>query len=114
MNIVDPFGALAEIILGYHKSGILQGWLKLLFGIGFSFAISFNTACGAMLVAHAGWQVSIGTGMCTAAAMAFLAFLRANQELTAGVVVAVPQRTTTDQFDSKGSGPEVITASGKP
>ena len=102
------FEAIARIILGWHKAGQLQGWLRLLFGIGFSFFVTFNSVAGASLAAGSTWSVGVGRGMIAAAAMALIAFFRANKELTKDIVVAVPQSTVRDQFDPKtGQGPMV-------
>lgn len=111
---MDPLQTLADLILGWHKAGLVQGWLKLLFGITFSFWVSFNTVAGGCLVSGLGWPISLGSGMVAGAAMSLVAFLRANPRLTSGVVVAVPQAAVQNQFNEKGSGPTVITASGKP
>lgn len=114
MTIADPFGALAEIIVGYHQTGVISKWGKLLFGILFSFWVSFNTVAGGCLIAKLGWAVSVGSGMVTGAAMALTAYLRADLGLTRGIVIAVPQQTTLDTVNDKGQGPEVITAKVKP
>lgn len=114
MTIADPLGAIAEIVVGWHQTGIISKWGKLLFGIVFSFWIGFNTTAGGCLIAKLGWAVSIGSGMVTGAAMALTAYLRANAKLTEGIVIAIPQQTTLDAVNDKGQGPEVITAKGKP
>jgi hypothetical protein len=109
----DPFAAVADIIVGYHKTGVIVKWFKLLFGSVFSFWISFNTVAGGCLIAKLGWPVSIGYGMVSGAAMALTSYLRSDSKLTSGVVIAVPQQTTLDATNSQGQGPEVITSAGK-
>lgn len=111
MTIADPFGAIADIIVGWHNTGIISKWAKLIFGILFSFWISFNTVAGGCLIAKMGWPISIGSGMVAGAAMALTAYLRANPSLTKGVVIAVPERVEEDAAKIK---PEVITMPGKP
>ena len=111
MTIADPFGALADIIVGYHNSGIISKWGKLIFGILFSFWVSFNTVMGGCLIVKMGWPVSVGSGMVAGAAMALTAYMRANPSLTKGVVIAVPQQAEEDAAKNK---PEVITMPGKP
>lgn len=113
-TVADPLGAIADIVVGFHNSGIAGRWGKLIFGILMSFWLSFNTACGAALIAKQGWPISIGLGMITGSAMALTAYLRANPGLTKGIVIAVPQQTAADAVNSRGQGPEVITEKGKP
>lgn len=111
MNITDPLGAIADIIVGLHNSAVISKWAKLIFGIVFSFWISANTVTGGCLVAKLSWPVSIGYGMLTGSAMALTAYLRANPSLTKGVVIAVPEQAEEDAAKGK---PEVITMPGKP
>lgn len=111
MTIADPFGAIADIIVGFHQTGVISKWAKLIFGIVFSFWLSFNTVTGGCLVAKMSWPVSIGYGMLTGSAMALTAYLRANPSLTKGVVIAVPEQAEEDAAKAKA---EVITMPGKP
>jgi len=111
MNVTDPFGAIADIIVGWHQTAIISRWAKLIFGILMSFWLSANTVAGACLVAHMGWPVSIGSGMVAGSAMALTAYVRANPSLTKGVVIAVPEQAEEDAAKVK---PEVITMPGKP
>lgn len=104
---MDPLRALADIVVGWHAAGQLQGWLRLLFGITFSFAVTFNTVCGGALATGGDVSVSVGMGMVSGAAMAAVAFFRANKKLTEGVVVALPQKTVEDQITPDGRGPMV-------
>jgi hypothetical protein len=107
----DPFAAVANIIIGWHNTGVIVKWGKLLFGILFSFWVTFNTVAGGCLVAKLGWPVSVGYGMLSGGAMAFLSFLNQDKTLTAGIVVAVPQQTELDE--NKNMTPEVISKAGK-
>lgn len=111
MNVADPFGAIADIIVGFHNTGVISKWAKLIFGIVFSFWVTFNTVAGGCLVAKLSWPVSIGYGMLTGSAMALTAYLRANPSLTKGVVIAVPEQAEEDAAKAKA---KVITMPGKP
>lgn len=111
---MDPLGALASIFVGWHRTGKLDSWaqqvlswLKLLLGIFLSFFLTFNTVAGTSLMAGKGWAFSVGAGMLSGAALATVAFLRADRALTAGVVLAVPQAAIEAQLDEKGRGPMV-------
>ncbi len=108
--LADPFSAVAQIIIGWHNTGIIVKWVKLLFGILFSFWVTFNTVAGGCLVAHLGWPVSIGYGMAAGAAMALGSYVRADAKLTAGIVIAVPTETETDASKLPN---ETITKAGK-
>jgi hypothetical protein len=107
----DPFAAIADIIVGWHKTGIIVKWAKLIFGPIFSFWITFNTVAGGCLVAKLGWPVSIGYGMMSGAAFALSAYLHADSKATAGIVIAVPQQSEADL--TKNTSPEIITKAGK-
>ena len=111
---MDPLGAIANIFIGWHRTGKmneallrLHAWMKLLFGMFLSFFLTFNTVAGTALMSDKGWAWSIGAGMVSGAAMALVAFLRADRKLTEGVVLAVPQATAEKQFDEAGRGPMV-------
>jgi len=111
---MDPLNAIANIFVGWHRTGKmndaflrLHGWAKLLFGMFLSFFITFNTVAGAALMADKGWAFSIGAGMVSGAAMSAVAFFRANAKLTEGVVLAIPGNTLDAQFNEKGKGPMV-------
>lgn len=102
---MDPFSAVADIIVAWHKAGQLQGWLRLLFSITFSYGLGFSTACGTALVATDSWTIGIGSGFLMGAAMALVAYQAANKDITKGTVIAVPQKTVEDRFTSDGRGP---------
>lgn len=111
---MGPWDAVGEAIGGWFKAKKLgqffehlNDWLKLIFSMGFSYAITFSFVCGTALVGGAGWPVAIGSGMISGAAMALVAFLRAKKELTQGVTLAVPQGVAEAQFDGQGRGPMV-------
>ena len=108
----DPFSAIASLIVGWHRTGKmaqallrLHHWAVLLVGMGISFWLSSATVCGAALMAGKGWAFSVGAGLVTGAAMAFLAFTRS--PLARELVVAVPQKTVEAQFGEDGRGPTV-------
>lgn len=107
-----PWDAIATVLVGWHESGMVEGWFKLLFGTIFSFWITFNVVAGGFLASGSGWRVSIGSGMVAAAALAFASYGRASGKITAGIVVAVPQETVNDRFEKNGQGP-MITDPGK-
>ena len=111
---MDPLGALAGIFVGWHRTGKLNeallrlhAWAKLLLGIFLSFFLTFNTVAGTSLMAGQGWAFSVGAGMLSGAALATVAFLRADKKLTEGVVLAVPQAALEAQVDEKNRGPMV-------
>ena len=106
----DPFAAVADIIVGWHKTGVVVKYFKLIFGILFSFWITFNTVAGGCLVAHLGWPVSIGYGMAAGAAMALTSYVRSDAKLTSGITIAVPTKT---EEDASVTPIEVITKAGK-
>lgn len=103
----DPFAAIADIIVGWHKAGQLEGWLKLLFSVSYSFVISFCTASGASLVAGGSGKASLGYGLLSGAAMSFVSFQNASSKLTKGITVVVPQETITDRNTVNGQGPMI-------
>lgn len=104
----DPFAALARIIVGYHDAGIVQGWLRLLFSIGFSFFLTFCSVSGTAWAAEASWRRGFGLGLISASALAFVAYRNASQKLIKGTIVAVPQSVLEDQFNKDtGQGPNI-------
>lgn len=111
---MGPWSIVGDIFAGWLKAKKLNeamlrlhGWAKLIFGMALSFFLTFNTVAGTSLMADKGWAWSIGAGMVAGAAMALVAFLRADKKLTEGVVLAVPQATVEKQFDEQGRGPMV-------
>lgn len=109
---MNPWDAIGALILGWHKAGQLQGWLRLCFGIAFSSTLAFGFAAGTSLFANQGWPVSVGAGLVSASSVALAAYLHANQKLTQGITIAVPQEIVNAQFDKEGKGPTVITSGG--
>ena len=106
---MDPFKAIADIILGWHKAGQLQGWLRLIFGMTSSYLITFNVVAGSVLGTTQSWPMGIGAGMVAGGAFAFVAYRHADKDLVKGITVAVPQKTVEASFDEKtGQGPLVV------
>jgi len=103
----DPFRAVADIIVGIHNAGKVQGWARLIFSMVASYLISLNVIAGTMLAAGSPWGVALGSGMLAGAGFSFVAFTRANRKLTEGVVLAVPQVTEDAARDAAGRGPLV-------
>lgn len=104
MGIAEALGA---IILGWHKQGQLQGWLRLLFSISFSFSLGFNCASGTVLVASGTGLHALGAGLLSGSAMALVAYQSASKDITKGTVVAVPQEIVDAEFDKESRGPMV-------
>jgi hypothetical protein len=87
---MDPFGALANLILGKLKEGLWASWLRFLFELGFSATIGFLGTAGGLLMAGKPIPVAIGTGMVTAAACMLYLFLRESAKLTKNMLIAIP------------------------
>lgn len=85
---MDPLHALAEIIVGWHRTKVLEKWLRLVFGMAFSWGVTFCTATGTSLTIGKPPAFSIGTGLLAASGAVCLLFTRS--DLTKGVTVAGP------------------------
>jgi hypothetical protein len=86
---MDPFHALADVVLGVYKEGKAQRWFKLLFTLGFSAMTTFLYVTGGSLAATRSWPVSIGSGMVSSAVILTVLFRRS--DLTKGMIVALPE-----------------------
>ena len=105
--MLDPFGAIAEIIIGLKGASQIEKWTRLLFSMGMSYLLAASTATGGALIGGASVPVSMGWGLISGAAFALVAYLRMDKRVTEGTVIAVPQRTVTDSVSSDGQGPMV-------
>ena len=85
---MDPLGALAEFVLGKMKQSAMALWLKLLFTMAFSAAVSFLFVCGTMLARGQPAGFAIGGGMVMAAVAMTVLFRRS--PLTSGLMVVLP------------------------
>ena len=105
---MDPFNAIANMILGVRNSASLQRWARLLFSMTASYLLGASTAAGASLVAGSSGKMALGYGLLSGSAMALVAYLQSDKKAIEGTVIAIPQRTLNDQFDSNsGQGPMV-------
>ena len=105
---MDPFGAIAEIVVGLKGASQLQRWMRLLFSMSASYLLAASTVTGTALVADASVPVAVGWGLISGSAMALVAYRRADPKLIEGTVIAVPQKTVTDAATAEGQGPTVI------
>lgn len=87
---MNPFDALATFVLGKIKEGVWAAWLKFLFELGFSAAVSFLFTCGGLLVASQPVVVAIGSGMVVASLSMTVLFRREQSKLTKGMLVVLP------------------------
>jgi hypothetical protein len=87
---MNPFDALATLVIGKIKEGIWAAWLRFLFELSFSAAVSFLFICGTVLVGTDSWTVAIGTGMVVASIALTVLFRRESSKLTKGMLVVLP------------------------
>ena len=95
---MDPLGALADFVLGRLKQSAMALWLKLLFTMAFSAAVSFLFVCGTMLAVAQPASFAIGSGMVMAAMAMTLLFRRS--PLTKGLMVALPEAEATKELQT--------------
>ncbi len=82
---IDPLKFVGQLI-AQHK---LNEWAKLLFSLGFSYALAFNFTAGAALSGGMPAWKALGAGM-VAGASAML-FLFARSPLTKGLLISAPR-----------------------
>jgi hypothetical protein len=87
---VNPFNAIAELILGRIRDGIIAAWLKFLFELIFSAIVTFLFVCGTILVTSDEVVIAIGSGMIGAALSMTVLFRRESSKLTKGMLVVLP------------------------
>lgn len=88
VSIVDPFGAIADVILGIYKTRKVQQWAVLIFELSFSGMMSGLFVCGSTLIGSRSWTVSIGSGMIATVISSVYLFRRS--PLTRGMMLALP------------------------
>lgn len=87
---MNPFDAIAALVLGKIKDGIWAQWLKFMFELLFSAVVSFLFTCGTVLVATRSAAVAIGSGMIVASLSLTVLFRRESSKLTKGMLVVLP------------------------
>ena len=95
---MNPFDALASLVIGKIKEGIYARWLTLLFEMFFSATVSFLFTCGSMLTATRIPSISIGSGMVMAGIC--LTVLYRRSPLTKGMLVVLPGSEATGELAS--------------
>lgn len=98
VSIVDPLGALADVVLGVYKERKVQAWIKLLFELTFSGLMSGLFTCGSTLIASRSWSVSIGSGMITLVVCSVYLFRRS--PLTKGMMLALPSEEADKELST--------------
>lgn len=95
---MDPLGALAEFVLGKMKASAMAEWMKLLFTMGFSAAVSFLFVCGSALALGQPAAFAIGSGMVMAAMAMVVLFRRSS--LTKRLMVVLPEAEATKEIET--------------
>lgn len=96
---MNPFEAVADVIVGFYKAGKGQAWLKLLFTLACSGVLSFLFTCGGMLLAPAhSWPIAIGSGMVMSAVCMTVVFRRS--PLTKGLLLVLPAAEATKELQT--------------
>jgi hypothetical protein len=88
VSIVDPLGAIADVVLGVYKERKIQQWCKLIFELSFSGTMSALFVCGSTLILSNSWTRSIGAGMI--AGVVSSTYLFRQSPLTKGMMLALP------------------------
>ena len=91
---MDPFQGLADFILGKLKQSAMALYLKAVFSMMVSGAISFLLVCGTSLVSTRLWSVSIGGGMIVAAVAVTVAFKQSDLAKKVSIVVPSLEKQT--------------------
>jgi hypothetical protein len=97
---VNPFNAIAELILGKIKEGFIAAWAKFLFELIFSAVVSFLFVCGTALCADADAGLAIGGGMVMAALSMVVLFRRESSKLTRGMLVVLPSAEAAKELET--------------
>lgn len=87
---MNPFDAIATLILGKIKDGIWAQWLRFLFELLFSAVVSFLFTCGSVLLTTRSAAIAIGSGMVVASLALTVLFRREATKLTKGMLVVLP------------------------
>ncbi len=91
-------GALADFVLGKLKQSAMALWLKLLFTMTFSAAVSFLFVCGTVLALGQSPAFAIGSGMVMAAMAMTVLFRRSS--LTKGLMVVLPGSEAAKEIET--------------
>lgn len=97
---MNPFDAIATFVLGKIKEGIWAAWLRFLFELIFSAAVSFLFVCGTLLAATDAVTLAIGSGMVTAAIVMVALFRRESSRLTKGMIVVLPSAEAAKELET--------------
>ena len=97
---MDPFQGLASFILGKMKDSLVGLWWKLIFEMLFSSAVSFQTICGASLIAGARPSLAIGNGLVASAVALTYLFRKETSRLTKGMLVVLPGLEANKELNS--------------
>lgn len=97
---MNPFDAIATLILGKIKDGIWAAWLKFLFELAFSAVVSFLFICGGALAADTDPLLAIGLGMVMAALAMTVLFRRESSKLTKGMLVVLPSAEAAKEIET--------------
>jgi len=95
---MDPFHAIADVILGVYKERKVQAWVKLIFTLSFSAITTFLYVTGGSLAATQSWPISIGSGMVSSAVILTVLFRRS--DLTQGMIVALPAEEAKTEINT--------------
>ena len=87
---MNPFDAIATLVLGKIKEGVWAEWLRFLFELLFSAIVSFLFTCGSVLVTTRSVAIAIGSGMVVASLALTVLFRRESSKLTKGMLVVLP------------------------
>jgi len=114
---MDPLNALATFVLGRLKDSLVGQWLKFLFELLFSGAVSFLygfsvsiAACGASLLSGKSaltpaWSlvIALGAGAGWAAIALTKKFRQASDKLTKGMSIVLPAAEAAEEFANQFS-----------
>jgi len=97
---VNPFNAIAELILGKIKEGFIAAWVKFLFELIFSAIVSFLFVCGTLLATTDEVSLAIGSGMVMSALSVVVLFRRESSKLTRGMLVVLPSAEAAKELET--------------
>jgi hypothetical protein len=97
---MDPFQALAKLVLGKLEQSLIGQWLKFLFELAFSGLVSYLFICGGALAGGTGSLASEGLGMVAAAISLTYLFRRERSKLTRGMIIALPESEAAKELES--------------
>ena len=85
---MDPFGALADFVLGKLKQSAMAVWLKLLFTMGLSFTVTLSFFTGTVALKTGSLATGFATGL-VASSLVLLGLFRMSP-LCKKLMIAVP------------------------